>query len=84
MENEEEGILPVRDNKIREYGMGVPAGTDDTGDAECACNNTAVIIVDDVPFVVLINTAHPYSAAERAAFLVRAEFFHEDMKTSFG
>ena len=84
MENEGEGILPVRDNKIREYGMGVSAGTDDTGDAECAYNNTAVIIVDDVPFVVLINAARTYSTAERADFLVRTEFFHEDMKTLFG
>lgn len=77
MENEDGAVPVIRDDDIRQDGMGVTtAVTDDTHDPDCFPSGSTVPELTNAPFVITMDMAFPGGSTVWAGIFFRAIFGH--------
>lgn len=68
MQDERQGVLPVRDEKIRQNSMGMLTGAFDAQDPDGAKSNLSVNDIKQTPLVEAVSFALTYGTTGRATF----------------
>lgn len=82
-QDEEQAIAGVWDDQVREDGMGMTAGTDDTEDTKIMSDNGSGRKVNEGPAVVSMDAAGAFLSAGGTGLKLRAETIHEGIKEFF-
>ncbi len=77
-------IAGIRDNEIRQYGMGMVAGTDEAQDAEAVADRRAAHEVHQGTVIVGMDPAGALRPTPGTGLQFRAETIHEGIKEGFG
>ena len=82
-EDEEQAIAGVRDDEVREDGMGMAAGTDEAHDAEAVADRGTVYEVHQGSVVIGMDAAGTPGSATGTGLQLRAEPGHEGTEQGF-
>ena len=83
MENERKGILPVRNDKIRQNSVGMHARADHPFDYKGVVDDLIIREVNDKPLIRGINAALSFRVTERTALILWMKILHKSIKPSF-
>lgn len=82
-EDEEEAIGRIRDDKVREDGMGMTAGTDKAQDTEAVADRFPSHEINQGAVIISMDGAGAFHSAARAGLQFRTETDHEGVKKVF-
>jgi len=82
-EDEKEAVRGVRDDKVREDGMGMAAGTDKAQDAEAVPDGLSANEINQGTVIIGMDGAGTLCPTAGAGLQFRAETIHEGNKKFF-
>ena len=82
-EDEEQAIAGVRDDEVREDGMGMAAGTDEAHDAEAVADRDTTYKVDQGTSVIGMDAAGTPGPTAGTGLKFRVESLHKGIKEGF-
>ena len=82
-EEEEQAKGRVGNDEVREYGMGMAAGTDEAQDAETVACGGTVYKIDKGTVIIGMDAAGAFGATAGACLKFWAESFHEEVEQGF-
>lgn len=83
MEEEEQAVRGIRDNEVRQDGMGMSAGTNETEDADTVPEWFSTQEINQRTVIIGMDGAGAFDAAARAGLQFRAKTRHEGIKKIF-
>lgn len=82
-EDKEQAIAGIRDDEVREDGMGMAAGTGQTQDAEAVAYGEAVYEINEGTVIIGMDQARAFCPTAGAGPEFLAEAGHERIKQDF-
>jgi len=82
-EDEKKAIGGIRNDEVREDGMGVSAGTDKAQDTEAVPDRFACYEINEGAVIISMDRAGAFRSAAGAGLQLRLETVHERIKKFF-